>query len=410
MKKIKNKFLLFIASLFYKTIIEMVYFYEIHPTYNYSGFIWNPNWFYFLLSLFYLFIIIFFSPTRLNRPSTHLYHLLNTFLIVPTLSYFWMTSSSSQYIFFEVIMMLVISFIINRKLIKIRYLKNINFNFFKKLFWLYFAITCLLFLRRGGVDTRAFDFDQVYDIRRENNIAGILGYFVNWTTKVLAPFFFAFGFIYKKYSYILIVIIMQLLMYLSFGNKAFLFSIFSLVYLYWISKRKQPFLFLYCSFGMVNILSILIKNIFATDFLVRTLPYRMLFVPSQIQFRYFDFFSQTDKLYFAETFFGQLLHFDTGYGIPVPILISRIYLNNINSESFANTGIFSDGYANLGYLGMFLMSVLLGFLLLFLDSLSLKISLRFIVCSMGYLIFVLNDTSLLTALMTGGLLLMLLLY
>lgn len=406
----KNKFFLFLAAFLYKTLIEYCYRYGVSPLFAYSGFIWNPNITYYCFSVLLLLIVIITAPTNTKKPSTYLFHLLIAFLFIPTLSYYWSVSESTTFMLLETVMILIVSLSVRIPRLKIRYLDGVGNNFFKILFLIYFFITSLLIVKRGGIDPRAFNFNDVYEIRSENNISGILGYFVNWTAKALAPFYFSYGFFYKKRNYYLIVIVLQVTMYLSFGNKAFLFSIFSMIYMYWIINRENALSKLYLSFGIINFLSVIINNFLNVSFLFRALPYRMLFVPSQIQFRYFDFFYDREKLHFAETFIGKLFGMSTGYSVPIPIVISRYFSGDATTESFANTGIFSDAFANAGVLGMIVISFIFGLILVLVDSFSLKISKSFVICSMSYLIFVINDTSLSTSLITGGLAIMLILF
>ncbi|MCG1021404.1 O-antigen polymerase [Sutcliffiella horikoshii] len=294
--------------------------------------------------------------------------------------------------------------------IKLKYI-TIESNIFgislKFLFIFYIILSVFLIIQRGGIDFRAFNFDTIYDLRAENNISGFLGYMVNWCAKVLFPFFFMYYLYKKNIKMILLVSSLQLLLYLSFGNKAFLFSI-GIVILSAIFMKKNIYLkgmgiFL----TVINVFSLLLVYVNLTDILHRAIPYRMLFIPAQIQYQYYEFFSSKDKMVFAEGFIGKIFLLENDYQIPIPVLISNYFLDN---DSHSNTGLFADAYYNGGILGMLIIASIFALILILIDSFTFNIPPFFVIGSLSYILFVLNDTGLQTTLLTGGLGLMIMLF
>jgi hypothetical protein len=265
-----------------------------------------------------------------------------------------------------------------------------------------------LIYTRGGIDTRAFDFNSIYALRQEYDLPSILGYFMNWSTKVLCPFFFTYFYFRKRYSLMLPVLILQILMYLSFGNKAFLFSLGILIMTIVMAKGSNFIKGMAISMSVLNISAYFLNVINITDALQRAIPYRLTFIPAQIQYQYYEFFSVREKLNFADSIIGQIFMINSPYNEKIGFVIgSHFSHNGLGSNS--NTGIFADAYANGGILAMIFVSLVLGIVLNIIDASTRDLPVYVVVGSLSYIMFVLNDTSLLTTLLTGGMLIMIVL-
>lgn len=395
-------------SIMYRIVLDITYIYGISPLYSYSGLTLEivPIK---LLCSYILQVIVVLLMSKYKKPSNILYYFFILFVTIPTLSFYGLNNQNTTYMLWFIVSCLLTGFII-RLGIKPAKLLNINYHaIIKLLFYLYVFVSIYLFLKRGGIDLRSLNFDTVYGLRAESNINGIDGYFLNWCAKAGTPFFFSYYNYYnsfiKKYTSLLV----QLLLYLSFGNKAFLFSILALIGVSFVMKYKHSERKFTVSMISVLTVSFLIDKILHIDFLRRGIPYRMLYIPSQIQFQYYDFFKERPKLHFAESIIGKVFDIETGFNTDVPIIISRYYSGNANNMSFSNTGIFSDAFANLGIIGMILFAVIFSLSLLCIDAVSKNIPNYITISAFSYIIFVINDTSFLTTFVTGGFGLMLVL-
>lgn len=389
-----------IYLIIFKTTIELIYIFGISESYSYDGLTLEINLVKSIISLILTFILVFLSPKDKQRPSTYIYIIMLYFIYVPFISYFWLNDQSITYAMYLWFCMLIISLILK---IKPRYLsfeKYPSSVLLKSIFYVFLLLNIFLIFERGGIDSRAFDFDTVYDLRSENNITGLLGYIVNWCAKSFFPFFFIYFYYKKKIPISVLLISLQVLLYLSFGNKAFLFSI-GVVFISALFIQKRIFnkgmgLFL----AILNIFAYVLNTTNITDSLFRAIPYRMLFIPSQIQFQYYEYFNSREKVLYSEGFIGKILNIDNALQNPVPLIISRYFLGR---DSFSNTGLFSDAYYNAGIIGMIIVSVIFTVLLLIIDSTTLYVPIYIVVGSLSYIMFVLNDTGLQTTLLTGGL-------
>ena len=91
------------------------------------------------------------------------------------------------------------------------------------------------------------------------------------------------------------------------------------------------------------------------------------------------------------------------YNMPTAHLIGKIYYNR--PAMGANTGYLGDAYMNFGFLGILLFSVILGIVLVILDSITAKTNITLAVGAMTMPIFALANGALFTVLGTNGLLL-----
>ena len=76
---------------------------------------------------------------------------------------------------------------------------------------------------------------------------------------------------------------------------------------------------------------------------------RNFLMPAQLYFNYVDYFSRHQVDYFAQNFPFNIFH-ETNYGMPLPRIIAEAYLPR-GHETYANTGVVADTFANLGYWG-----------------------------------------------------------
>ncbi|TKN25129.1 hypothetical protein DVY48_08470 [Enterococcus faecium] len=398
--KDKLKFMFYIFL--YKLIIEIVYIFSISPLYSYSGLTYNPNLYNLIFSNLMLLSILCFINILKKTPTLYLYLFLLTFIYIPFSSYYWMNNMDSVYFIYVSISMLIILFITKIPSIDFKPMQSKSEDIIKLLFIFYLLSSFYLIIKRGGIDYRAFNFDTIYYLREENNISGIMGYLLNWNTKAIAPFLIALYIYEKKYVKVAILLSIQIFYYLSFGNKAYLFSIFALLSIAFLMNFKNFIIKFTFLFSLTNLLSMFLNMYFSVDFLQRAIPYRMLYIPSQIQYQYFDFFYIHPKLHFSENFIGSIFGISNKYGIEIPILISRIFSGRIDNMAYSNTGIFSDAYSNGGFLAMIVISAIFGFLLVIVDSCSKAVPLKITIPAYSYIMFVMNDTSLFTTFLTGG--------
>ena len=260
----------------------------------------------------------------------------------------------------------------------------------------------LLIYLRGGIDIRALSFKSIYSLREEENVTGIAGYLKNWVPKVLFPLLFGYFVIKKKWLLLITTIIFEVLLYMSFGNKAFLLCVGWAIICYFANNKRYFPVWISIILLVIVSMSGLASYFNITHSLRDAIPYRLLFVPSQIQFQYYDYFSVNEKMFFAEGWIGKLFGLVNPYGEDVAFMIHRIN-SPTGGVSHSNTCFLADAYYNIGFFGMLLISFLSG-LFLSLYNRFTRIPSTLVLVSVSYILFSFADTGFQTTLVTGGML------
>jgi len=101
--------------------------------------------------------------------------------------------------------------------------------------------------------------------------------------------------------------------------------------------------------GSINIMVLLIRRLF--------------FVTAYLQFAYYDFFKTMPKDYFRQ---GIMRRFglESPYNQSIETMIGDLYYL---PGSYANNGLFSDAYANLGVAGIIILPIMIALVLKLLD-------------------------------------------
>jgi len=133
---------------------------------------------------------------------------------------------------------------------------------------------------------------------------------------------------------------------------------------------------------------------------------RLLFVPSQVNFFYYDYFSTHGYIFLSyHKIFSSFLNYP--YQLSPPNLIGEVYFNN--PQIHANTGLFGDAYMNFGFVGLILWGIFLVIILKLADASSKGKDIKLTVAAIAIVILNLRNGALLTNIFTHGLLLALIL-
>lgn len=391
-----------LISLVYKIFLEFIYVFDLSNAFGYYGLTLNMNIYKCIISYIITIIIALISPRNSKRPSTYFYFLISIFITIPLYSYYWLNDKSSTYVIMVFFSMVIIRSILIIPQIKLPKIKISQKYFFMVIILLYCVTYAGIIYKYGLPDVRSLNFVDIYELRSERKISGILGYSVNWLAKAINPFLLLVCIDKKKYITAVFISIFQIVLYAVLGYKAFLLSIIAVLGCAILMKKNKFSGTITLGLITLNILSI--SNI--SEKLNTLITFRMIYLPSVIQYWYYDFFSIYPKLHFSEGLIGKLFNIQSPYNIRSYALIGYHYRGFYHT---VNSGIFGDAFANGGFYAMLIISIIFSILLLTIDTISKNLPLYFTVSSMMYIIFVFNDTGLLTALFTGGMILMIVL-
>lgn len=401
-RKKKKSLLLWIFAYMISTVF--IYLAAISPLFSYSYLTTDINYMK-LLGCFALYILtICLFPMRSDKASSYLFYLIYLITYIPTLMYTWMNNMEMRYILYFTVCIILIEVAISGNNRGISFGISRGKNIFLLLFAVYITLSLMLIIRNGGINPNTLMIYLISSTRSKNNISGFWGYLLNWCAKSFSPMFFAYFAYKKKWVWVAVVCIIQTMFYLSFGFKAFLFSIALLVFIFYILRKGTDYFKLIPGlFVFINIVSYAFYKFNITKLPLFTFAYRTIFIPAQCQFQYFEYFTNNRFLYFSEGIMGKILGIEYPYSLPIGVVVNQ-FVYGADFYSNGNTGMFSYGFADCGFIGMILASLILIFIFLIIDRLIKNIPIQIVVAAMSYQMIILNDTNILISLNTGGIL------
>ena len=383
--------------------LELYYKYYISSRFDYMGFIWDLNLLkYFITKIVFLLLLIgSFNMYNRSQFLYSIYLLLIFFFYIPNAILF--SSGNFQMAPFISNVFFVSAFLIT-PYIKFTIPKiaiSAKYNTALLLTISLLLLVPIIIKFGSAINLKTLLLSEIYETRGKfsENMGGYLAYFYNLETKTIIPFALVFCMITRRYFFIGLFILIMLYLYVISGNKLVYFTSLVVIFFYYVgkghvSKLLNFYLVVIILFALFPLVDYFILN---SHLLSGTFVNRFLFIPAVLTHFYFDFF-EGRPFYFAEShFFNHLVH--SPYDMPVGFLITKEYWNE--PTVYANNGIVSDGFMNLGYMGVILFSIV--FSLLFSLFNSLKIDKGFYGMFFCY-IYIILSAPLLSCFITGGLL------
>ena len=405
-----------ILMYFYFFITTYLFRDWVMPVYSTANFnlLFNINNLY--ASIIYISFIAFFTLRPQNDAVRFILSIFAFMTVIPMLVLYCMTKENAHYhlfVFVYVCCFGVVSFFSCFSFNAKRYLTNANIC--RRLLLPMFLLTILViarFVALNGLGIFNLDIMKVYNYRLalRETMGGILAYLDSWVMKIINPFCIVYSLSKRKNLAAFIFFILQVILFGFSSQKSVLFQGIFIVLVYFSFPLfiKKTTIIKYFVLGLILLLFISITK--QENYLVvitRALYNRVFFTPSQINFWYYDFFSSNGFDWFRQSF---LRHFMVSkYDALLPRLIGLEYYNNI--ETNANTGFLASGYAQGGFLVMFIYSIIVGIIIAYIVSLSKRMPERVVISiSIIPLIFLFTSGDLPSSIVTGGIGIMILLF
>jgi len=254
-----------------------------------------------------------------------------------------------------------------------------------------------------------YSFAEVYDYRFDFNesLRFPLNYLLPFGAGPLAGFLAALALSRRDYVKLALVLLCGVLFYGFSTHKANLFfPLLTIIVYFAVQSRIGLFYILALVFLSASWASLVMGEPWS-DLFGAIFANRLVFIPAQIHYVFFDEFSRVGFLYWAES--------KLSFGLsesPIPIN-SVNYIAEImtgDERIGANVGWIANGYMNFGLIGVFFYSVLLGFVLAMTLRLSRRLGSAITVSTFSVPILnIVTSSDLLVAMLTGGVLPMLVL-
>ena len=398
-----------------RILYDYMYRKTIYPIFAYSGFKYNDSSTSLWLSWILLIIVSFFIKSlyenRENRISDEVVFIIFLVMFIPFTTMMGYGAFTWGFVFWNAIYYLVLFIIIRIGYVTkgVSFPKSRRYGFAigsDKMLVAIAIISMLVVLYISGKYAHFrlnFSLVNVYDLRleaREYALPTLLVYMFAWT-KVLIPVLLAIFMRQKKWMMVLICIMVQLLSFGIDGAKAPLFMTIVVIIVQLMPKFNASFFnkWVIRGLSLMLFLGICEHSLLKSMYITSTLFRRMSFLTNLISSWYYDFFTNNPPDYFAGSFL-RYLGFQTQYTEGIPRMIGRIYMHNPATN--ANNGMISDAFANLGYLGVIIMPILMIIVLRLLDRYSHGLDIRIYIVVSLYIAILLMNSFLATAFLTGG--------
>jgi hypothetical protein len=256
--------------------------------------------------------------------------------------------------------------------------------------------------------TDVYDVRAVFDQAVADTNVPFAAYAVDWSLYVANPLLVLLGLRSKRFGLVALGLAIELLVYGTTGYKSALLSVMLLVpLLVLLSRRLRP------AFGLslptASVVLVLGSVIWdqVNDSTIATLLFihRVIALPGQLVADYYEFFSQHQTFGLSHSILSFLG--PAPYVLQPPKLIAAVYFNNPNEN--ANANLWADAFANFGIGGIIVFTIVLGLVLLLLDSAASGRDLRVTGALAGLMAIVLSNSALLTTVLSHGLALAILL-
>ena len=392
----------------YKTVLDLFYYFVISPVWAYAKFDLDLNILKLVESYFLLFVIFTMLPKSLKILSHVMIWILVLISYVPLLTLFAFMDQPREYMY-AIAGFWILVFL----LLKIPTVSFVSFKSNQSKIILFLIFTCLTFIvffltyRYFGFKFN-FDLTKAYEIRSKYVEMKIpfSGYLFNWWAYIVGPVFFAIFLNEKKWFFLSLVVFLQILLFSVTGNKGFLFTLPFVLVLMWVVPLKNPAAWFSVGLTGMILLGMLSYWLVNDKWISSIFGRRVLLVPAQLSFFYYDFFSKNGPLFLSQhRIFRNFI--DYPYHLSPPHLIGEVYFNH--PQTAANNGIYGDAFMNFGFAGFILWSIFLATILRLIDIFSKNKDIKITVAAIAMPAIFLINSALLTSLLTHGLLLTLLL-
>jgi hypothetical protein len=353
-------------------------------------------------------IIFFFLPKSFKKLSDIMIWLLVLFTYVPMLTLFAFMDRSRAYMYAVTGFWVLIFILLKLPAIRLPQLKKNQSEIIT--YSIFIGISSIVFF----MIYRYFDFsinfnlNKVYQIRKAfiNEKIPLSGYLFNWSAYIINPIFFAVFLRQKKWIPVILIIVIQILIFSSTGNKTFLFGLPFVFILILLIKQQNPFPILSFGFSFIVFVGMLIYWLTGNQWIYFLFTRRSLLLPARLSFIYYDFFSKNVHVFLSQHhLFRNFI--DYPYQFAPAYLIGETYFNDAGIN--ATNGIYADAFMNFGYAGFAIWGIVLALILKIMDSLSEKKDLSITVAAIAMPAIIIGETALLTGFVTHGIFLSLLL-
>ncbi len=438
------------VSLFvvYKALIEFIYVQVLNPRYEYMGLSLYINVIKIIESYIILLLIYFLLDKAKEKASAIFLQIIFSLGIVPVLAIYGLKNESREAMYMSVgafaitavlvrffpkiknpsliviliaailfaysifensisgaismfgIFVMIIIMVVLVSGVKLPEMRNNKSVFFVVLAGLSLVTYALLIKDNGLPSLSAFNFNMTYEVRDKIVYNALTSYIIPWQANVINIFLIALFYLKKNYAKMSFFFFLQILLFSITAHKSYLFSPIAVIVLFYIIEKRNFLRTMISGFVFLNFTAYVTYILNITPWVIALITHRLHFMPAQISYYFFDFFSKNQQLQFSEGLIGKIFGIHSPYQVKAFNLIGETFFNNPNMN--ANTWYIADAYSNGGVYGLFIISILFAITLIVIDSVTKNYKIT--IAALFMPMFSLLNGSLLTTFFTSGLL------
>lgn len=403
-----------LGAVSYIVALNAIYIFHISPQFSYMGYVFQPAPLGILIIAWVAaWLPSWWLPIQLSRPSQVVYWLLYVLVYVPATFMPFFSLGRPLISLLALLGALVIAFAFIGLIYRLPIIALTRLHLPPLIFW---AIVGLLGLSLSGLVVTSFGFSfdlpgilEVYDVRadfKEAEASRLANYSVSWLGNVIFPLVISVSLIRRNIALLILGVLGQLFIFSVTGFKSVLFSSGLLIALLIALYGRGRLFGLMVMWGMASLVAITwLLDILSNSPIFSSLFVRRLIItPGILTGWYYDFFSENPKAQLGHSILRSFV--DYPYDRLPPLLIGRDYFGR--EETYANANLWADAFANFGFWGIAVFTLVLMLILWLFDSLVHKRGfgqLALATLLLGIPAFTLSNTALLTSLLTHGILL-----
>jgi len=408
-EKIKQYFFTTIYCITY--ILSYVFF--LNPAFEYFGFVlYEKDLFFMAFSCVIAVIPIIFYRGYKSISST-ISVFIYILVYVPTILTFALGLNVSIFRIIEIQFLfcsMMCLFFIADRFVFIRNFDNQKFAFISARFFLILTIILtiyVLYIYKGNL---AFvNIRNVYEHRFANKIIGsdvVSRYLLSWLSTFFIPVCLIYGLMNKKKMYFIVGTAACIVVYMATAAKSalllpfFLYGLYVLISRYGVNQIYSTITLL-LSFAIIALLLISPQKDTLLSYFSSLLMWRIVGCGGHLNLWYYDFFSDNPLTYYSHV--GPINFFTESYpygNLDVGQVVGSFYWHdkmNANANFWA-----TDGIAAYGLTGVIIVSLVLFFIMVLLNTITKKFDKRFILLLFIPFISTLLNTSLFSTMWSGG--------
>jgi len=375
--KIRRAIALFLGTVYYFVFLAC-YYLIISPLYSYAGItFWHLSWWVWIISIVLSLLPLLFLPLACNKPSDFATWIIYLCLIFPSNIVIFMVSNFSPEKVVVLPIALTSSFLLfelvrQKGSLATRLTKG-NASIFDVILPVVMFVLSMVVFSYAQYNI-SFSFEDVYTRRfaARDIMKGrtLIGYLEAFLSRACIPIALAYGLQYKKLLHILLTFFAILVIFSLSGEKTIILLPVALMFVIFLTLQKRInigfwlliFFILLISLSLIE--AICLETNIISSYIIR----RQMVVPSQLTTYYWEFFSVNPFVMMKDSVIGWLIPVEDNYSIAKNFIVGFEYAKNI--ETNANANIWASIFADFGYVGMAIISVLSALILKIVDSLS----------------------------------------